>query len=419
VCLDSGINGRAIKGFGRRKSMATTDKESRKPTGSGRARSPRANRSGKSSKANAGPGVSRGKGIWPMAAFTDESTVSVANSKSARKVHKLLAELHNKRSLLILMQDNPDPDSIAAAAALRRLANSLGEVQCSIAYGGVIGRSENRAVMDYLGLNFRGCDQVDPTKYDAIALVDTQPSAGNNSLSEDVLPDIVLDHHPLRPETRSVPFTDVRSKYGAVSTILFEYLREAEIVPDPPLATALLYAIRTDTQDLGLEAVRADVEALLALYPLANKKMLSAIQRRSVRPEYFQTLALALKNAGVYRNCIISELGELNNPDMIGEVADILVRHEAIDWVLCSGANNAKVWLSVRTTQTEAAAGALMQSVVKKIGTGGGHEQSAGGQVRLTKGTKAELESVQKTVNERFLRGTGAGDERRRPLVSL
>jgi hypothetical protein len=60
-----------------------------------------------------------------------------------------------------------------------------------------------------------------------------------------------------------------------------------------------------------------------------------------------------------------------------------------------------------------------MQSVVKKIGTGGGHEQSAGGQVRLSKGTKAELESVQKTVNERFLRGIGAGDERRRPLVSL
>ena len=156
-------------------------------------------------------------------------------------------------------------------------------------------------------------------------------------------------------------------------------------------------------------------------WPASNNSAttLSAIQRRSVSPEYFQTLALALKNAGVYRNCIISELGELDNPDMIGEVADILVRHEGIDWVLCSGVNNGKVWLSVRTTQTEASAGALMQSVVKKTGTGGGHEQSAGGQVRLTKGTKAELESVQKTVTERFLRGTGAGDERRRPLVSL
>jgi nanoRNase/pAp phosphatase (c-di-AMP/oligoRNAs hydrolase) len=334
-------------------------------------------------------------------------------------VNKLLAELHGKRSLLILMQDNPDPDSVAAAAALRRLANSLGDVQCSIAYGGVIGRSENRAVMDYLGLNFRACDQVDPAKYDAIALVDTQPSAGNNSLPEDVLPNIVLDHHPLRPETRSVPFTDVRSKYGAVSTILFEYLREADIVPDPPLATALLYAIRTDTQDLGLEAVRADVEALLALYPLANKKMLSAIQRRGVRPEYFQTLALALKNAGSYGNCIISELGDLDNPDMIGEVADILMRHEAVDWVLCFGVHNGKIWLSVRTTQTELSAGSLMRSVVKKLGTGGGHELSAGGQVPLPKQTRAELESVQKTIRERFLREAKATEQRRRRLVSL
>jgi nanoRNase/pAp phosphatase (c-di-AMP/oligoRNAs hydrolase) len=161
------------------------------------------------------------------------------------------------------------------------------------------------------------------------------------------------------------------------------------------------------------------VEALLALYPLANKKMLSAIQRRGVRPEYFQTLALALKNAGSYGNCIISELGDLDNPDMIGEVADILMRHEAVDWVLCFGVHNGKIWLSVRTTQTELSAGSLMRSVVKKLGTGGGHELSAGGQVPLPKQTRAELESVQKTIRERFLREAKATEQRRRRLVSL
>ena len=154
------------------------------------------------------------------------------DSRSAHKVRRLLETLSDRRSLLIVMQDNPDPDSIASAASLRRIANQLGDVTCSIAYGGKIGRGENRALADYLGLNFRPIDQVDPKKFDAIALVATQPGTGNNSLPDDVRAHIVLDHHPLRPGTRSVPFTDVRSRYGALSSILVEYLREADIVPE-------------------------------------------------------------------------------------------------------------------------------------------------------------------------------------------
>jgi hypothetical protein len=168
--------------------------------------------------------------------------MSLANSKSTTKAAGLLDLLRGKRSLLIVMQDNPDPDSIAAAAALRRIANTLTDVQCSIAYGGMIGRGENRAVAGYLGLNFRPMEEIDLEKYDAVALVDTQPRTGNNSLPADRMPDIVLDHHPLRPETRSAAFSDVRKRYGAVSTILVEYLGELGITPDPPLATAQLYA---------------------------------------------------------------------------------------------------------------------------------------------------------------------------------
>ena len=124
--------------------------------------------------------------------------------KSEHKVDDLREVLRGKRSLLIVMQDNPDPDSIAAAAALRRIANSLESVQCSIAYGGVIGRAENQALANYLGLNFRRWEQIDPTRYDVIALVDTQPQTGNNCLPKELKPDIVLDHHPWREQTGTV-----------------------------------------------------------------------------------------------------------------------------------------------------------------------------------------------------------------------
>lgn len=338
-------------------------------------------------------------------------------TKSTEKVKKLLEHLRNQRSLLIVMQDNPDPDSIASAAALRRLAHTAGDVQCSITYGGVIGRSENKALADYLGLNFRPIDGIDLAKFDAIALVDTQPGTGNNSLPDDVSPDIVLDHHPPQPSIRRVEYADVRSKYGALSTMLLEYLIAADITPEPPLATALLYAIRTDTQDFHRNATQADITAAELLYPLANARMLGEIQRGAIGVGYFRALAKALEEASVTERAIFALLGEVENPDIVSELADLFSRYEKADWSLCGGACQGKVWLSVRTTKAEASAADIARRIVSGIGTGGGHAMAAAGQVPLDKGTRAERARIQKEIQERFLRAIG--EHRSRPKKLL
>jgi nanoRNase/pAp phosphatase (c-di-AMP/oligoRNAs hydrolase) len=361
--------------------------------------------------------------IWRAACSENElaweRNVPSSKRKSNEKIKKLLELLKDWRALLIVMQDNPDPDSIASAAALRRIANKQGDVQCSISYGGVIGRAENRALVEYVGLNFRPIGEIDFKKFDAIALVDTQPNTGNNSLPPEILPQIVLDHHPLQPDTRKILFTDVRSKYGALSTILYEYLTEAGITPDPPLATALLYAIRSDTQDLGPKAIQADVAAAETLFTLANTRMLSAIQRRNVPQEYFQNLADSLKNARVVGPCITAGVGQVSNPDMIAEMADLLLRHDGVNWVMCYGCYRDKCWISLRTSQTEIHAGELMKRLIARLGTGGGHETSAGGQVPLTKGTQTERETVQKMIRERLLRALRVEQYKPKKLVSV
>jgi nanoRNase/pAp phosphatase (c-di-AMP/oligoRNAs hydrolase) len=231
-----------------------------------------------------------------------------------------LTELFSgKTYLLIIIQDNPDPDCIASAVALRKLANSLANLQCSITCGGTVGRGENRALVKYLGLNLRNCEEIDYSKFDLLAMVDTQPGTGNNSLPTRLLPNIVVDHHPIRRLTRAVPFTDIRSGYGSTSTVFVEYLIEAGITPETPLATALLYGIRSDTQDLGREAARADIEAIQFLYPFANKRMLSVIQRGKVPRVYYQMLANALRNAAS-RVRPSSRTGRDRQSDMIAEV---------------------------------------------------------------------------------------------------
>jgi nanoRNase/pAp phosphatase (c-di-AMP/oligoRNAs hydrolase) len=330
-----------------------------------------------------------------------------ATSKTHRKLRKLSEAFARKTYLLIVLQDNPDPDAIAAAVALRKLANSLANLQCSITYGGTVGRAENRALVKYLGLNLRACSEIDYNKFDLIGMVDTQPGTGNNSLPAECPPHIVIDHHPIRRTTRAAPFTDVRSSYGSTSTILVEYLIEAGITPDAPVATALLYGIRSDTQDLGREATRADIEAIEFLYPFANKRMLSVIQRGKVPRAYFQMLADALRNATVQGSAIVTGLGDLDNPDMIAEVADLLMRNDETTWTLCSGFWNDKLLISIRTTDENNRADKVVRRLVARKGTGGGHFTYAGGQIPVATATNVQRQRLEKHIHRRFLRIVG------------
>jgi nanoRNase/pAp phosphatase (c-di-AMP/oligoRNAs hydrolase) len=313
-----------------------------------------------------------------------------------------------KAYLLVVMQDNPDPDSLAAAMALRRLAKSLANFNVSIACGGTVGRGENRALVKYLGMNLRAAAEVDYEKFDLVAMVDTQPGTGNNSLPAAIEPDIVIDHHPIRRQTRMVAFTDIRSNYGATSTILVEYLIEAGITPDTPLATALLYGIRSDTQDLGREASRFDIEAIELLYPYANKRMLGVIQRGKVPRVYYQMLADALRNARVQGPAVITNLGEIDNPDMIAEVADLLLREDETTWTMCTGFWSDKLLISIRTSEESNLAEKVVRRVVARRGTGGGHMTYAGGQIPLMNRTKVGRERLVRDVQRKFLAAIGA-----------
>jgi nanoRNase/pAp phosphatase (c-di-AMP/oligoRNAs hydrolase) len=337
-------------------------------------------------------------------------------SQTRSKLKKLKSLWARGESLLIVMQNNPDPDAIAAACALRELAIATAGLNCRFAYGGTIGRAENRELAHYLGFAFYPFDQIKHQKSDLIALVDTQPASGNNPLPEGVQPDIIIDHHPATQASRGVAFTDIREHYGSTSTILWEYLREAKITPEMPIATALLYGIRSDTQDLGREATQVDIDAIESLYPLANKRMLGQIQRGRVPSDYYQVLSTALTNTKQYSHCMICGIGDIGNPDMIGEVADLLLRHEEIDWAMCYGFCNGQILISFRTQDSNLEAGDIARKVVDKIGTGGGHASMAGGQIPLLGAKHSRLEGL---IRRRFLSALRIRTRKGTPLVNI
>jgi len=324
--------------------------------------------------------------------------------KSYNKLAQLNEILSQGKSLLIVMQNYPDPDAIAAAAALRVLANNLATVNCTFAAAGMVIRAENRALVKYLNLKLHRLVNIDIDKYDLVAFVDTQPNMGNNSLLLTKPADIVIDHHPTVSSTRSANFTDIRSKYGATSTIMTEYLVAANITPEIPVATALLYGISSDTQDLGRETTQADINAHVMLYPLANKRMLSRIQHSTVPVSYFKILHTALQNAVIFGTGTFISLGYSENPDMIAEIADILLKNEDTEWILCCGVHNNNLLLSLRSSNQDAKAGELMHKLVARLGKGGGHNTLAGGQIPLAR-RRRSLEEILIVILKRFKNG--------------
>src|SRR5262245_9601633 len=104
---------------------------------------------------------------------------------SKSPLHQLLRVVEGDAPLVILPHDNPDPDALASAAALRFLVRQVYEnKEILIALGGIVGRAENRAMLRYLNIDLAPVSEIDFSAHPYVALVDTQPGRINNSLPE-------------------------------------------------------------------------------------------------------------------------------------------------------------------------------------------------------------------------------------------
>lgn len=305
-----------------------------------------------------------------------------------QQLFDLLADAGN---LLILPHNDPDPDAIASAVGLRYLLQQCLHLDVQIAYQGIIGRAENKALVRYLGKPLKPLTETDLRRATHIALVDTQPGAGNNPLPAGRIPSIVLDHHTWRDESAQVSYCDVRPDQGATSTIVTEYLQARTVNLPAWLATALFYGIKTDTMGLGRGAGLGDVAAYYYLQPLVEIEGLAEIERAQVPASYFKSYVTAIQAARVYEQVALSYIGAMSYPDQAAEMADLLSRLEGVQWVMCTGTYNHYLMIAVRSRSRRTGAGKLVQAVVGTLGMAGGHGKMAGGQVPLHGADPAQL----------------------------
>lgn len=300
-----------------------------------------------------------------------------------RKLHSLGDLVRDEDKILILMHDNPDPDSLASAFGLQFLLNNLAEKPSLIGYSGIVGRAENRAMIKHLDIKLCPMSRIPIKEYPCIAMVDTQPSTGNNSLPPKLFPKIVFDHHPLRSASRRVAYREIKTKYNVTASIITEYLIASKLDFDSKLATALFYAIKSETEGLSREVGKIEARLRHYLYPFVDQKLLANIENARVSKEYYQTIHSALENSTIYGDAVIARIENVQNPHIVAEVADFLMRLERIKWGFCFGTFNGDVLVSARTIERSNDAGNLMREAFGDMGAAGGHEMMAGAKISL------------------------------------
>ena len=178
--------------------------------------------------------------------------------------------------------------------ALKRImSHRTGKV--TIARINEISRPDNLAMIRYLRIPMLPLTDKLKASYSHFAMVDSQPH--HNPAFAGIPFSIVIDHHPAVPEHPvDVAYVDIRPQYGAVSTLLTEYLRAYHIRPGIRLATALQYGIRTDTATFTRTGTEIDLRAYQYLAAHGDTALLTRITRSEYLPEWLKYFARAFSS---------------------------------------------------------------------------------------------------------------------------
>ncbi|MCO8247051.1 MULTISPECIES: DHH family phosphoesterase [unclassified Haladaptatus] len=317
--------------------------------------------------------------INPSTVIANSALRSLEAGELEYKARQLSAVIEDTSSkLAVLTHDNPDPDSIASAAALQTIAESLG-VEADILYHGEIGHQENRAFVNLLGIELIQRDEVNVNSYDTFALVDhmraTQPE-----LDHPV--DILIDHY--EPESEyEAGFSDVRPNVSSTSTIMTKYVQEFDINLSEEVATALLYGIRAETLDFKRDTTPADLTAAAYLYPFANHDTLEQVESPSMSPETLDVLAEAITNREVQGSHLVSNAGFIRDRDALTQAAQHLLNLEGITTSAVFGIADDTIYLAARSKDIRMNIGNVLQDAFDTIGEAAGHSTQASAEIPL------------------------------------
>jgi len=295
------------------------------------------------------------------------------------QVEQLLDLFKKDENWLIII--NADPDALGSALALRRL---MARRVANVGIGQIneIKRPDNLSMIRYLRIPTQKLIPNLAAQFDKFALVDSQPH--HNPEFEPFDFSVVIDHHPTSKENPvKADFVDIRPKYGAVCSMMTEYLYNMKIRPAKLLATALMYGIRCDTRTFEREFIDADISAFKYLSKFADPKLMNRISRSEFHLDWMRYFSRAFYNLRRIGQGLFAHCGNVENPDILVIVADFFTRVHNVPWVVVSGMADDKLVCIFRGDGMRRNMGKMAQTLMNGLGSAGGHNQAARAEVNI------------------------------------
>ncbi len=319
-----------------------------------------------------------------------------AETGAASRFAEFLESRRNERHVIVL-QEFPDPDAIAAGFAHQVISRHYG-IETDIVYSGRISHQQNLALVHLLGIELTRFDEsTELGGFDGAVFVDNQGTTAGpvvEALEAGSIPTlVVVDHHEMQ-ERLKPRFQDVRREMGATATIYTEYLQSGIIELDKTdkmhvlVATALSHGILTDTSGL-IRARPADFHAAASLSEIRDPDLLEQIMSQARSSQTMKVIYRALGSRETVEGFSIAGVGYLRaeDRDAIPQAADFLLTEENVHTAIVYGIVTGEDWEesvigSLRTNRITIDPDAFLKEAFGKDAEGqyfGGGKISAGG----------------------------------------
>ena len=230
-------------------------------------------------------------------------------------------------------------------------------------------------------------------EFERIATVDVQPHYFGGRLQR---ADLVIDHHPEQPGYSAV-FKDIRADYGSTCTILTEHLRAVDVNISERTATAMLYAIKSDTLFFARHTNRVDLEAFTFLYPLADAALIRKMEGAEITLERLDYVNRASQGGLMREQVFCAFVGEAPREDFIPYTADFFLQLEDVKWTIIAGVVGTTLIISVQEPRLLAQRRRVREALVRRNrqrrrpprdGQGGRADGALSGEIRAARGSR-------------------------------
>jgi nanoRNase/pAp phosphatase (c-di-AMP/oligoRNAs hydrolase) len=347
--------------------------------------------------------------------FGNPLVTEFSRSLTRARVQQYQRYLSDADRILIMLHNDPDPDAMASGLALR---NVLRRTKTTAIIGALQGvtRPENLRMLNLLDIQVEIVTPESIREYERICMVDVQPHYFGGLIDR---VDLVIDHHPEQTGYTAV-FKDVRPDYGSTCTILTEHLRAVDVNISERTATAMLYAIKSDTLFFNRQTNRVDIEAFSYLYPLSDAALIRKMEGAEITSERLEYVLRAHHGGQLVDQVFCAFLGPLPREDFIPYVADFFLQLENVKWTVIAGIVNDSLVVSVRNLGYSKNAGEFVRRFFGGLGSAGGHRAMAKAVVPLQAfrekygvGNADEIGPKLQEMVSQFLHEAAASDKKR------